>query len=543
MFSSWPIRKKLLLGISLLILIVGTLAISGFQGVYAYRSLVRSLRHRVHEGPRARKLAERVRELQFTLSQVRQLNAMPTDETSRFVKQRPSSFPRQGFREKFNEVKEALHDYRLQLLPTEAVGQSIGDNRDEWATVHSMAGLLEGIEQSNSDVRWWLDEVNLDLLNEELVGLRKLSDELPKFQEARVNQFTHDVRVQYRTWIALMWVTSVSAICLLVLLMRLFYLWIFQPLQLLIDGSRYVARGNFQHRVQLGTQDEMSELSQAMNAMTSRFQAIRDDLDLQVELRTKQAVRSEQLASVGFLAAGVAHEINNPLASIALCAESLEMRLHDIIQQDDVKSDDHHNQEITVTRNYLRMIQDEAFRCKQITENLLDFSRKGDSDRSTTDLGELVQGVIDMVGHVGKYKERRIRFHADEPIMAPMHPQEMKQVVLNIITNALESTVQGGTVDVEVKRTDDHALLLVTDDGCGMTDEVLQHLFDPFFTKRRDGKGTGLGLSISFRIVSEHGGNIDVSSDGPGSGAQFCVSLPLSTKQEEKELRNHYQAA
>ena len=92
---------------------------------------------------------------------------------------------------------------------------------------------------------------------------------------------------------------------------------------MLIDGSRQVAAGEFDYRIHLDTDDEMAELAEAMNDMTARFQAIRDDLDRQVQERTKQVVRSEQLASVGFLAAGVAHEINNPLASIALCAESL----------------------------------------------------------------------------------------------------------------------------------------------------------------------------------------------------------------------------
>src|SRR5438874_10158794 len=107
----------------------------------------------------------------------------------------------------------------------------------------------------------------------------------------------------------------------------------------------------------------MAELADAVNDMTARFQAICDDLDRQVQERTKQVVRSEQLASVGFLAAGVAHEINNPLASIAICAESLEGRLREVLSADDV------GQKIIL--NYLRMIQNEAFRCKGITETLL----------------------------------------------------------------------------------------------------------------------------------------------------------------------------
>ena len=135
------------------------------------------------------------------------------------------------------------------------------------------------------------------------------------------------MRSQYRALIVGTWATSISAAVVLALLLRLFYHWVFQPLRILIAGSRKVAAGQFGHRIHLDTHDEMAELARAMNDMTARFQAIRDDLDRQVQERTKQVVRSEQLASVGFLAAGVAHEINNPLASIAMCAESLEGRL------------------------------------------------------------------------------------------------------------------------------------------------------------------------------------------------------------------------
>ncbi len=121
----------------------------------------------------------------------------------------------------------------------------------------------------------------------------------------------------------------------------------------------------------------MAELAEAMNDMTARFQAIRDDLDRQVQERTKQVVRSEQLASVGFLAAGVAHEINNPLASIAMCAESLEGRMPRAARRRATRS-------TPSSANYLRMIQTEAFRCKEITEKLLDFSRIGPTSSGRT---------------------------------------------------------------------------------------------------------------------------------------------------------------
>ena len=356
-----------------------------------------------------------------------------------------------------------------------------------------------------------------------------------------MSELADDVRLRYRTWIVLAWVTSLLEALLLCLLGRLFYTWVLQPLHLLIQGSRRVAAGDFGHRIHLSTQDEMAELAGAMNQMTIRFQEVRDDLDSQVRQRTKQVVRNEQLASVGFLAAGVAHEINNPLASIALCSESLENRLHDIIQEDDARPDDEHNEEISILRDYLRMIQDEAFRCKEITEQLLDFSRLGDVERQNADLGELVRHVVEMVRHIGKYKEKRIELRVEAPVIGRVNAQEMKQVVLNLLTNALDSTDRGGTITVQLHKSVDQAELIVSDDGCGMTPDVLEHVFEPFFTRRRDGQGTGLGLSISCRIIADHGGHIDAHSDGPGHGSKFRVLLPLA--DSIKEYHDRYQAA
>jgi two-component system, NtrC family, sensor kinase len=192
-------------------------------------------------------------------------------------------------------------------------------------------------------------------------------------------------------------------------------------------------------------------------------------------------------------------------------------------------------------QRYLQMIQSEAFRCKGITEKLLDFSRIGEVKRQNADLRELVSGVIEMVRHLGKYQDRHIELLDSEPIIAPVNPQELKQVVLNLVTNALDSLDPGGTLEIKLQRAVDKAELLFTDNGCGMTEEVLAHLFEPFFTRRRGGQGTGLGLSIVYRIVTEHGGQIDAESDGPGRGSRFRITLPLA--QPTKESYHRYQAA
>ena len=277
----------------------------------------------------------------------------------------------------------------------------------------------------------------------------------------------------------------------------------------------------------------MAELAEAMNAMTARFQAIHDDLENQVEERTRQVIRSEQLASVGFLAAGVAHEINNPLASIAMSAESLQSRLHEAL--------DHDEEQHAIIANYLRMIESEAFRCKEITEKLLDFSRLGGTRRESTDLGQLVQDVIDMLGHLGKYQNKRIQFTMEHSVVAPVNAQEIKQVVLNLLANALESLEDDGLVRAELRQRQGFAELTISDDGCGMEPEILQHVFEPFFTRRRSGQGTGLGLSITYRIIAEHHGEIEAESPGAGQGSTFRIRLPLYEVGKEQDDR--YQAA
>jgi signal transduction histidine kinase len=202
---------------------------------------------------------------------------------------------------------------------------------------------------------------------------------------------------------------------------------------------------------------------------------------------------------------------------------------------------DEQSEEHSVARHYLKMIQDEAFRCKCITEKLLDFSRMGDVERHRTDLRKLVEGVVEMVRHLGGYRDKRIEFASGEPVPVEVNAQEMKQVVLNLLTNALDSLDSGGTVTVDLATGGDQAELIVADDGCGMTDDVMQHLFEPFFTRRRGTQGTGLGLSITYRIVADHEGHIEAFSDGVGKGSKFVVMLPLA--EQRRAGKRHAMAA
>lgn len=559
MLSRWTIQNKLLFGVAILWLMMATLAFSGFRGVYSYRGLARGISQRATELPRAAKLTQAVADLRLPLEHLSPLPGFGLDADPATV--------RDQLRIRIQFVENSLHQYSKQLDRVDEGDPRITDKSRERKTVIELEQALAEFGEQLETHRW---HVSLDDLRSRHDRLNRLAGELPGHLQANLEAFSLDVRSQYRTWIVLTWVTSAAAVILLTLLVKFFYDSIFRPLRVLVDGSRRVAAGDFQHRIQLQTRDEVAELAEAMNAMTVRFQEIRDDLDRQVQERTREVVRSEQLASVGFLAAGVAHEINNPLASIAWCAESLESRLHEQLHDDPYghprgaqlrrndsehggagreDSDENHSgpanpvqaAETALLRKYLRRIQDEAFRCKGITERLLDFSRLGDKERAPTDLADLVQGVIEMVQHVGRYREKQITFRRDAVVIAAVNTQEMKQVVLNLITNALDSLDPGGQVIVRVGKRDGEAELIVHDNGCGMTEEVRRHLFEPFFTRRRDGQGTGLGLSISYRIIIDHGGSVTARSAGPGLGSEFRVLLPSIEQAPIHET--HQQAA
>ena len=354
--------------------------------------------------------------------------------------------------------------------------------------------------------------------------------QLPTKLHGDVYAITLNSRRQYETGRIIVWMAALAVLAMLIALAVLFNRWVLYPVRLLQRGVRRVARGSFDYSIELNTGDEMQALAEAFNDMTARLRVTYADLERQVRERSRQLVRSERLAGVGFLAAGVAHEINNPLASIAFCSEALENRLAPLLAAGDVA-------DAKVVQNYLRMVQEEAFRCKSITEKLLDFSRCGEIKRERTDLAGLIQGVVEMIRHMGKYRHKKIVFLPREAVLAHVDAQEIKQVVLNLVVNALDSMAENGTLKIELRHAEGMAEMVFNDDGCGMSAEILENIFEPFFTRRRVGKGTGLGLSITHRIVSQHAGEIHAASPGEGQGATFSVRLPVQPRESASTAR------
>ena len=364
----------------------------------------------------------------------------------------------------------------------------------------------------------------LAAIRDEIIRLQVLAHKVPDFQR-RVQQTLDEAQELNRRGLWLDIGSGAVAVLFFLGLIVYGYVWVFSPLRKLHQGALRVAQGDFNYRLQFSRQDEMKELADAFNSMTGRFQEIRGDLDRQVCERIKQLIRSERLAGIGFLAAGVAHEINNPLSAIAMAAESLVERETGLNGTDPT--------ETAIARQYLQMIDREAGRCQRITRKLLDFARGNGDTCAFHDLTTIVNDVLGVVRHMSRYSDRTVRFTRTAPCVFEINGPEIQQVVMNLVSNGLEAMDAGGTMSIEIIEQADQITLAVTDDGCGMTPAVIENLFEPFFTQRRDGQGTGLGLSISHRIVTDHGGSIEVASRGPGHGSTFRVRLPRRAAQRE----------
>ena len=518
-------------GVIMLGIIVLLLAAVSLIGASTFRKLTKSISERSLELPKAAELNQQVTELRSWLLKSNRKKKEELETEMFYIDPDYGKDWQLELSNKIRLVEEALQNYETQLEICQTDDPRSTEKARETVFVKKFKNRLAniGLIQEEGNV---LDpirrETQVARLDHEVGELQNLVSQIPNFMQERLAIFAKNARKDYHAWITWSVVFSGAAIGIIAVILLRFRKRIIRPLESLVEGSRQVAGGNYDYRIDLNTDDEVAELGDALNEMTANFQGIKRDLNRQVQQRTKDVVRSEKMASVGFLAAGVAHEINNPLATSAWSAESLESRLHDILNPVAGTTQETIDSEIEDMKKYLRRIQDEAFRCKGITAGLLDFSRMGDAIKSETNLSTVIESVIEMVKPLSKYRGRNIAFHADPSIVSIVNEQEMKQVALNLITNALGSVEESGTVEIELARVDGKAELRVTDNGCGMTEEVQKHLFEPFFTRRRDGQGTGLGLSITYQIIEEHGGRISAYSAGPGLGSVFIVSLPLA---------------
>ena len=285
---------------------------------------------------------------------------------------------------------------------------------------------------------------------------------------------------------------------------------ILQPIRRLVLASQQLAKGNFEYEIELKSNDEIGELGETFNLMASSLKERDKRLK---EYAQQQIMKSERLATLGQLAAGVAHEINNPLGAVLMYAH---------LSLEEMEAED-------PRRKNLEKVVSEVTRCRDIVKGLLDFARQTEPKIEDVDVNEILERTLSLVGSQALFQNIRIIKQLCPSLpKAPMDGNQIQQVFTNIILNAAEAMGGGGQLTVATRKTPDgnHIAIEFTDTGCGVAAEHLEQLFEPFFTTKDVGQGTGLGLAVSYGIIAKHNGTIDVRSE-PEKGSTFTVGLPV----------------
>src|SRR5579864_8799285 len=307
-----------------------------------------------------------------------------------------------------------------------------------------------------------------------------------------------------------------------------------QPLKRLKDGTRQLAEGNLGYQLEVDSRDEAGELAISFNRMSLQLRSANEEivawaktLEDRVDQKTRELKRAhehmlqaEKMATIGKMAAVVAHEINNPLSGILTYAKLLR-RWIDRGEVEGAKKQD--------AEQCLDLIAEESRRCGDLVKNLLTFSRTAPLNVQTTDLNMVVDRAVRLVAH--QMELHGVELHVELPPALPRvqcDPGQIEQVLLALIMNAIDAMPRGGNLWVGTQLHEDagEEIFWVRDDGSGIPQDILPQIFEPFLTTKESGKSVGLGLAVSQNIVARHRGRIDVTSE-LGRGTIFTVTLPL----------------
>lgn len=315
--------------------------------------------------------------------------------------------------------------------------------------------------------------------------------------------FVHRQRMIVIVFLAMVTLATLTSLALLFFVTR----HVLLPIGSLVDMSRHVIAGDLSARVRIRPPGEMGLLCRAIDSM--------GDAVAERERRLKRTARqqisqSEKLASIGRLAAGVAHEINNPLAGVLTFAHLLREKSN----MDDQDRED------------LDLIIAETSRAAEIVRGLLDFARERPAMKEPLNINDVIQRTIRLLVNQKTFQQIEIVETLQDHLPdVDGDENQLQQVILNLILNACEAMPDGGMLSIETSASEGQVVVKVTDTGCGIDAEHLDEIFEPFFTTKPVGQGTGLGLSVSYGIVQQNGGNIDIESE-VGKGTTFTMTFP-----------------
>ena len=328
----------------------------------------------------------------------------------------------------------------------------------------------------------------------------------------------------------------IASLCVVLLLVILYFSTtrIINPLQKMVVATKKISTGDLTHKVEVSSKDEIGHLADSFNQMTVDLEAANEKLiewgktlEKKVEERTKELtemqahlIQSEKLASIGKLAAGIAHEINNPLGGILIYS-------HLLLEDTDKNSPHYEN---------LKKIVKETSRCKDIVKGLLEFARPKEPEMSLISINDIAENSLSIMERQALFQNIKIKktYTSDLPKIVADSAQ-LQQVFMNIIINAAEAMEGNGILALSTSLSRDGTCIEVkfSDTGHGIMEEDKKRLFEPFFTTKEVGKGTGLGLAISYSIIQKHHGTIEVKSE-LRKGSTFTVKLPLTEEREHE---------
>lgn len=298
------------------------------------------------------------------------------------------------------------------------------------------------------------------------------------------------------------------------------------PINRLLAATEKITGGHYGQRLRISGSAELAGLADAFNEMSatlknkdrqvSEHMAALEEANRDLHHAREEAIRTEKMASIGLLAAGMAHEIGTPLASIMGYADLVAAELPDS----------------PATQDYTRRISDDCARIDRIVRGLLDYSRPRASSGGTANIRQVVSASLDLLTQQGALKHIKVSMEADDEFPDVIaDPHQLQQVLVNLLLNGRDAVSEDGALTVSARLRDGQACIDIKDNGSGIAEENLRHIFDPFFTTKPPGRGTGLGLAISARIIEGFGGRITVSSR-QGAGSCFSVWLPVASLAE-----------
>ncbi|MFQ5861556.1 MAG: ATP-binding protein [Candidatus Brocadiales bacterium] len=300
------------------------------------------------------------------------------------------------------------------------------------------------------------------------------------------------------------------------------------------DGTETIARGNLDHKIELKRKDELRDLSLSFNAMTKKLKDYTEErARREEELRRtqKQLFQAEKMSSLGTLASGIAHEINNPLSYIINNAELMKDYIMDIIS---IKEQQIDKKKLLPTLEEMKAcLEDSKVGTEQIRRTISavsEFSHPGQDRLDYVDINKTMEAALRIAWHELKHKAKITKDYAELPRIL-CYPHYLAQIFTNLLVNATHAIPEYGEIHIKTYQQGQTVCAEISDTGVGIPEEDLKRVFDPFFTTKDVGKGTGLGLSIVYNLVTQVEGNIEVTST-VGKGTTFKITLPLRTESD-----------